>query len=160
MRLATPDLEHPHPFPSFPSEKKSRQKLTLASVRLRHPSKSRQNCVPEEKGHNYEDRGREATPARGRTKDVRLASGSWPADSAIKRSYTSASRSRHVQRPRDLELVVILRSTGLVQRNERAKQKERKMLRHNALCFPLSLSLSLSLSLFFFGDKEERDTVR
>lgn len=49
-----------------------------------------------------------------------LASGSWPADSAINLLLHLLSLE-HVQRPRDLELVVILRSTP-VQRNNRAKE--------------------------------------
>lgn len=127
-----------HPWsetsPSHPNEKKSRQKLTLASVRLRHPSKSRQNCVPRGKGTQL--RGGRAS------KDVRLVSGSWPADSAIKRSYTPASREARATTPwswtcRNSSL------DGPVQRNNRAKQKERNMLRRNALRISLSLSFSV-----------------
>lgn len=139
-------LKHPHlQSPSGKERKKERlQKATLPRPGL--PILA--GCAPQEKEHNYR---REAHP-RG-SKVVRLAlvptaSGSWPADSAIKHDYTSALE--HVQRPRDLELVVILRPTARF--NEITVRRRRE--NPTPLTCPLSLSLdrSLSVSRVIYGN--------
>lgn len=86
--MAISDLEHPHPTRTKTSpDKNSPSRLFVCGI----PRNLAGTAFPEEKGHNYEG-GRAS-------KDVRLVSGSWPADSAIKRSYTPASREARATTP-------------------------------------------------------------